>query len=194
MFSKLGLSPAVYSPLARMGYDQPTPIQAKAIPVVLSGVDLLARAQTGTGKTAAFGLPIIERLIARPTGARSVAPRALVLVPTRELAVQVHRSLSTYGAPGRIRATAIFGGVGMGAQVQALRNGTDIVVATPGRLLDHVQRRSVDLSGWDPVREADVGFGVSRRGCVRLRCEQRRAARHRDRSVLVRRGEGVGGA
>ena len=164
MFSKLGLSPAVYSPLARMGYDQPTPIQAKAIPVVLSGVDLLARAQTGTGKTAAFGLPIIERLIARPTGARSVAPRALVLVPTRELAVQVHRSLSTYGAPGRIRATAIFGGVGMGAQVQALRNGTDIVVATPGRLLDHVQRRSVDLSGIQVLtldeadRMLDMGF------------------------------------
>jgi ATP-dependent RNA helicase RhlE len=164
MFSQLGLSPAVYSPLARLGYDEPTPIQAKAIPLVLSGIDLLARAHTGTGKTAAFGLPMIERLLAGQAAAPRTKPRGLVLVPTRELAVQVHRSLSTYGVPARLRITAIFGGVGMGAQIQALRRGTDIVVATPGRLIDHVQRRSIDLSAIDVLtldeadRMLDMGF------------------------------------
>jgi ATP-dependent RNA helicase RhlE len=164
MFSQLGLSPAVYSPLARLGYDEPTPIQAKAIPLVLSGIDLLARAHTGTGKTAAFGLPMIERLLAGQAAAPRTKPRGLVLVPTRELAVQVHRSLSTYGVPARLRITAIFGGVGMGAQIQALRRGTDIVVATPGRLIDHLQRRSIDLSAIDVLtldeadRMLDMGF------------------------------------
>jgi len=145
MFSKLGISPAVYSPLARLGYQEPTPIQAKAIPLVLSGVDLLARAQTGTGKTAAFGLPTIERLLVHRAAAKRRIPRGLVLVPTRELALQVHGALATYAAPAQLRVTAIFGGVGMGAQIQALRHGTDIVVATPGRLIDHLQRRTIDL-------------------------------------------------
>src|SRR5262245_26906644 len=97
-FSKLGLTPSLCLPLARLGYEEPTPIQAQAIPVVLTGADLLARAQTGTGKTAAFGLPMIERLMAR-AAVRSRLPRALVLVPTRELATQVHRALATYAAP-----------------------------------------------------------------------------------------------
>src|SRR5262247_2324215 len=130
-FSKLGLRPALCLPLARLGYDHPTPIQARAIPAVLTGTDLFARAQTGTGKTAAFGLPMIDRILARRDGARPRLLRGLVLVPTRELAAQVHRSLSTYGAPAQLRVTAIFGGVGMGAQIQSLRQGTDIVVATP---------------------------------------------------------------
>jgi len=163
-FSKLGLTPSLYLPLARLGYGEPTPIQTQAIPVVLTGTDLLARAQTGTGKTAAFGLPMIERLVAHRDGARPRLPRGLVLVPTRELAVQVQRALSTYGAPTRLRVTAIFGGVGMGAQIQSLKHGSDIVVATPGRLIDHMQRRSIDLSAIEILtldeadRMLDMGF------------------------------------
>src|SRR5262249_45506054 len=163
-FSNLGLTPSLCLPLARLGYEQPTPIQARAIPAVLKGADLLARAQTGTGKTAAFGLPMIDRIAARRDGARPRLPRGLVLVPTRELAVQVHRSLSTYGAPAKLRVTAIFGGVGLGAQVESLKHGADIVVATPGRLIDHMQRRTVDLSAVDILtldeadRMLDLGF------------------------------------
>src|SRR6478609_9621719 len=163
-FSKLGLTPSLCLPLAHLGYEQPTAIQTRAIPAVLTGTDLLARAQTGTGKTAAFGLPMIERIIKGRAAGRIRLPRGLVLVPTRELAAQVHRSLSTYGAPVQIRVTAIFGGVGMGAQIQSLRHGTDIVVATPGRLLDHMQRRTVDLSAIEILtldeadRMLDLGF------------------------------------
>jgi ATP-dependent RNA helicase RhlE len=163
-FSKLGLTPSLCLPLERLGYKHPTPIQTQAIPAVLTGTDLLARAQTGTGKTAAFGLPMIERLVLRRAGGRSQRPRGLVLVPTRELAAQVHRSLSTYGAPAQLRVTAIFGGVGMGAQIQSLRHGADIVVATPGRLIDHMQRRTVDLSAIEILtldeadRMLDLGF------------------------------------
>jgi ATP-dependent RNA helicase RhlE len=161
MFSQLGLSPTACASLARLGYDTPTPIQTEAIPVVLSGVDLLARAQTGTGKTAAFGLPIIDRLLTRSA---TPAPRALVLVPTRELAVQVHQALSAYAAPARLSVAVIYGGVSMGAQIHALRRGTDIVVATPGRLIDHLQRRTVDLSAVQVLtldeadRMLDMGF------------------------------------
>ena len=111
-FSELGLTPSICLPLARLGYEQPTPVQVQAIPAVLTGTDLLARAQTGTGKTAAFGLPMIERIVAGRAGSRSRIPRGLVLVPTRELAAQVHKALSTYGAPVQLRVTAIFGGVG----------------------------------------------------------------------------------
>ena len=163
-FSKLGLTPSLCLPLARLGYEQPTPIQARAIPAVLTGTDLLARAQTGTGKTAAFGLPMIERIVARRDGGRPRLPRGLVLVPTRELAAQVHRSLATYGAPAQLRVTAIFGGVGMGPQIQSLKHGADIVVATPGRLIDHMRRRTVDLSAIEILtvdeadRMLDLGF------------------------------------
>src|SRR5262250_2014794 len=140
-FSTLGLTPSLYLPLARLGYQAPTPIQAHAIPVVLTGSDVFARAQTGTGKTAAFGLPMIERLVASRANAARWIPRGLVLVPTRELAVQVHRALATYAAPTALRVAAICGGVGMAPQIQSLRRGVDLVVATPGRLIDHVQRR-----------------------------------------------------
>jgi len=163
-FSKLGLSPSLYLPLARLGYEQPTPIQAHAIPAVLTGADVLARAQTGTGKTAAFGLPMIDQIARRRDGRKSRLPRALVLVPTRELAVQVDRSLATYGAPAQLRVTAIFGGVGMGQQIQSLKRGADIVVATPGRLIDHMQRRTIDLSAIEILtvdeadRMLDLGF------------------------------------
>jgi len=163
-FSELGLTPSICLPLARLGYEQPTPVQVQAIPAVLTGTDLLARAQTGTGKTAAFGLPMIERIVAGRTGGRARGPRGLVLVPTRELAAQVHKALFTYGAPVQLRVTAIFGGVGMGPQIQALRQGVDIVVATPGRLIDHLQRRTVDLSAIEILtldeadRMLDLGF------------------------------------
>ena len=164
MFSHLGLSSTACASLTRLGYEKATPIQTKAIPLVLTGVDLLARAQTGTGKTAAFGLPMIDRLLVpRPAG-RRFTPRALILVPTRELAAQVHEALATYASPARLHAAAIFGGVGMSGQVEKLRRGVDIVVATPGRLLDHLQRRTVDLSAIEVLtldeadRMLDMGF------------------------------------
>lgn len=164
-FATLGLSPSLCTPLARLGYTSPTPVQTESIPHVLTGADLLARAQTGTGKTAAFGLPMIDRLIVRRQRvSHRVKPVGLVLVPTRELALQVHKSLSEYGAPVHLRVTAIFGGVSMHGQVQALRRGTDIVVATPGRLLDHLGRKTVDLSGIEILtldeadRMLDMGF------------------------------------
>ena len=163
-FSKLGLAPVLCSPLAGQGYQQPTPVQEASIPLVLDGKDLLARAQTGTGKTAAFGLPMIDRLFVRGGKARTHAPRGLVLVPTRELAVQVQRALTNYGAPVRLRAAEIVGGVPMGRQIQALRRGTDIVVATPGRLIDHMTRRTIDLSAIEILtldeadRMLDMGF------------------------------------
>ncbi len=164
-FASLGLSPSLSNPLARLGYTTPTPVQMKSIPIVLTGRDLLAKAQTGTGKTAAFGLPMIDRLLLRggvPAGTRK--PRGLVLVPTRELALQVHKSLSTYGVPANLRVTAIFGGVSIVPQKKDLQRGTDIIVATPGRLLDHMEQRTVDLSGVQILvldeadRMLDMGF------------------------------------
>jgi ATP-dependent RNA helicase RhlE len=164
-FSSLGLSPALCTPLARLGYSRPTPVQSETIPLVLDGRDMLARAQTGTGKTAAFGLPMIDRLLLRhPRRAQTRQPRGLILVPTRELALQVHKAIATYGAPARLRTTAIFGGVPMRPQTQALQRGTDIVVATPGRLIDHMQQRTVDLSAVEILtldeadRMLDMGF------------------------------------
>jgi ATP-dependent RNA helicase RhlE len=165
-FSELGLSPVVCTAVARLGYTIPTPIQAQAIPVVLQGRDLMAGAETGTGKTAAFALPTIERLvIAR--GPRSGAPgkpRSLVLAPTRELAAQVHESFNDYGRQLGLISTTVVGGVGMQPQVQALRRSLDVLVATPGRLLDHMHQRTVDLSGVEIVtldeadRMLDMGF------------------------------------
>ncbi len=163
-FSKLGLTPSLCTPLAKMGYTQPTPVQLASIPIILTGADLLARAQTGTGKTAAFALPMIQRLLLGERRAKTRAPLGLVLVPTRELALQVQRALATYGASVRLRVTPIFGGVGMAPQINALRNGVDIVVATPGRLIDHLQRKTVDLSAIEMLvldeadRMLDMGF------------------------------------
>jgi len=164
-FESLGLAPALLRALAEQGYSAPTPIQAAAIPPALEGHDLLAGAQTGTGKTAAFSLPLLDRLyVADRRAARPKAPRALVLTPTRELAAQVHDSLRAYGKHLGVRATTIFGGVGMQPQVEALRRGVEILVATPGRLLDHIQQRSVDLSQVEVLildeadRMLDMGF------------------------------------
>ncbi len=161
-FDTLGLSPALLRALADAGYTTPTAVQTAAIPIVLSGRDLMAGAQTGTGKTAAFSLPLLQRLAADATPQRR--PRALVLTPTRELAAQVHDSLRTYGRHLGLRSTTVFGGVGMQPQVQALRRGVDILVATPGRLIDHLQQGTVDLSQVSVLvldeadRMLDMGF------------------------------------
>ncbi|MCU0935600.1 MAG: DEAD/DEAH box helicase [Gammaproteobacteria bacterium] len=149
--------------MREQGYTVPTPVQARAIPPILSGRDLMAAAQTGTGKTAGFTLPMLQRLMERPArGPRAV--RALVLVPTRELAAQVAESVATYGTHLPLRAAVIFGGVGMQPQVATLRRGVDIVVATPGRLLDHAGGGTVDLSRVETLvldeadRMLDMGF------------------------------------
>jgi len=160
-FADLGLRPDLLSAVARQGYTDPTPVQRDAIPFVLAGRDLLAGAQTGTGKTAAFVLPMLQRLAARPSPARRV--RALVLAPTRELAIQVEESVRTYSG-GTARSTAIYGGVGFGGQVGALRRGAEIVVATPGRLLDHARQGTIDLRAVEILvldeadRMLDMGF------------------------------------
>ena len=166
-FDTLGLSPALLRAIADQEYTEPTPVQAAAIPLVLAGDDVMAGAQTGTGKTAAFTLPLLERLY--PGGVRDAAkvgrkPRALILTPTRELAAQVQDSVRTYGRHLGAKSITVFGGVGMTPQIDALRRGVEIVVATPGRLLDHMQRRSVDLTGIEILvldeadRMLDMGF------------------------------------
>jgi len=141
-FNDLGLEPGLLSAVAAHGYDMPTPIQAQAIPPVLAGRDLLAGARTGTGKTAAYVLPLLQLLGA----ASGRAPRVLILAPTRELAAQILESIRVYGANQKLRARVIFGGVGEVPQIDGLRAGCDIVVATPGRLLDLAERRLADLS------------------------------------------------
>jgi ATP-dependent RNA helicase RhlE len=143
-FTALGLMPELTRALADRNYIEPTPVQAKVIPEILAGRDILAGSQTGTGKTAGFTLPILQKLNAGPN--MSHAPRALVLVPTRELAAQVAESVKSYGKYLRLRTAVIFGGVSINPQIDALRRGQDILVATPGRLLDHAQQRTVDLS------------------------------------------------
>jgi ATP-dependent RNA helicase RhlE len=158
-FAALGLSRPLCDAVAQAGYDTPTPIQAKAIPDVLAGRDLLGCAQTGTGKTAAFALPILHHL-----GGRHGALRVLVLAPTRELAAQIGASFNTYKRGTKLRHKVIFGGVGQGPQVKALRDGLDILVATPGRLLDLMGQGVVDLSRVDHFvldeadRMLDMGF------------------------------------
>ncbi|MBW7900459.1 MAG: DEAD/DEAH box helicase [Rhodocyclaceae bacterium] len=161
-FTDLGLSAGILRAVAAQGYDVPTPIQQQAIPVVLAGRDLLACAQTGTGKTAGFTLPILQLLSGGR--ARPKQPRALVLTPTRELAMQVEESVRTYGAHLPLTSLAVFGGVGINPQVQALARGVDILVATPGRLMDHMQQKTVDLSAVEILvldeadRMLDMGF------------------------------------
>ncbi len=165
LFSELGLIPPLAQAVAAEGYQTPTPIQERAIPHVLAGRDLLGLAQTGTGKTAAFALPILQRLSNQPTiQTRSRPIRCLVLTPTRELASQIGESFTTYGKNLPLRNTVIFGGVGMDAQKQALRSGMDILVATPGRLLDLMGQGLVDLKPLEVFvldeadRMLDMGF------------------------------------
>lgn len=166
-FESLGLSAEVLSAVREAGYDTPTPVQAQAIPVVLGGHDLLAAAQTGTGKTAAFVLPILDRL--REHANTSFSParhpvRALILAPTRELAMQVAESVETYGTHSPLRSAVVYGGVPIEPQIKALRAGVEILVATPGRLLDHVGQNTVNLRQVEVLvldegdRMLDMGF------------------------------------
>jgi ATP-dependent RNA helicase RhlE len=162
-FAQLGLAEPILRALAAEGYTQPTPIQAETIPHLLRGRDLLGCARTGTGKTAAFALPILDRLA---RGARPPRPttRVLALTPTRELAVQVAQSFSTYGRFLSVRTAAVFGGVGQGPQVDAFRRGAEIIVATPGRLLDLMEQGHARLDGIEVLildeadRMLDMGF------------------------------------
>ncbi|TDV09907.1 DEAD/DEAH box helicase [Paraburkholderia caballeronis] len=164
-FDSLGLSEPLVRAVNELGYTSPTPIQKQAIPAVLEGGDLLAGAQTGTGKTAGFTLPILQRLSTMPAAAsgRRVV-RALVLTPTRELAAQVEESVRAYGKYLKLKSTVMFGGVGINPQIDALKRGVDIVVATPGRLLDHMQQKTIDLSQLEILvldeadRMLDMGF------------------------------------
>jgi ATP-dependent RNA helicase RhlE len=164
-FESLGLRAELLRAVAEKGYSNPTPIQLQAIPSVLEGRDLMGGAQTGTGKTAGFTLPLLQRLMASEKPGKGRRPiRALVLTPTRELAAQVHESVVTYGKHLPLKSTVVFGGVSINPQKMKLIKGVDILVATPGRLLDHVGQRSVDLSKVDILvldeadRMLDMGF------------------------------------
>ncbi|MFQ5586638.1 MAG: DEAD/DEAH box helicase [Thermodesulfobacteriota bacterium] len=171
-FEQLGLQTELLSAVVAQGYTRPTPIQTKTIPVILDGRDVLAGAQTGTGKTAAFTLPMLQ-LLSRE-GKRERRPRALVLTPTRELAAQVGESVVTYGKNLRLRSTMVFGGVGINPQIERLRRGVDILVATPGRLLDHAAQRTVDLARVEILvldeadRMLDMGFIHDIRRVIKL--------------------------
>lgn len=162
-FTDLGLSADVLRAVSEQAYKSPTPIQSRAIPAILSGGDLMASAQTGTGKTAAFALPILDRLGANRQNKRRYV-RALILTPTRELAAQVHENISVYGAYLPLRSAVVFGGVGIQPQISALRRGVDILVATPGRLQDLLDREVADLSKIEVMvldeadRMLDMGF------------------------------------
>ncbi|WP_456381306.1 DEAD/DEAH box helicase, partial [Hydrogenimonas sp.] len=162
-FKTLNLNHHIVRAVEDEGYTEPTPIQAEAIPAILNGKDLLAAAQTGTGKTAAFTLPMLEKLT-RHKGQGKRYVRALVLTPTRELAAQVHASVRTYGRHLKLRSAEIYGGVSIQPQTRTLRSGVDILVATPGRLLDHLNQGHVDLSRVEMLvldeadRMLDMGF------------------------------------
>ena len=174
-FSDLGLTPELARAVAEKGYTTPTPIQAQAIPAVLSGRDVLAGAQTGTGKTAAFVLPILQKL----GKADGRTPRALVLTPTRELAAQVAESARSYGKYAGLRTQVVFGGVSINPQIDGLRNGCDLLVATPGRLLDLCEQRAVDLRNVrcfvldEADRMLDMGFIRAIRQVIKLLPAQR---------------------
>jgi len=163
-FESLGLGGKLLRALNDVGYEQPTPIQARAIPTLLEGRDLLGVAQTGTGKTAAFALPVLQRLDDANQRAQSKRPRALVLAPTRELAMQIAEEFATYGRYTKLRHAVVFGGVGQRPQVNALRKGVDVLVATPGRLLDLAGQGHLDLSAVSVLvldeadRLLDMGF------------------------------------
>jgi len=163
-FDSLGLCAELLSAVTSQGYVKPTPIQAQAIPMILEGCDLLAGAQTGTGKTAAFALPIVQRLSENIPEGKRRRPRVLVLVPTRELAAQVSDEMQNYGRRLSLRSTMIYGGVNIQAQIERLHRGVDIVVATPGRLLDHAERATINLSKVEFLvldeadRMLDLGF------------------------------------
>lgn len=161
LFDTLGLKAELLKAIAEEGYTTPTPIQVQAIPIILEGFDVKGCAQTGTGKTAGFTLPLLQLLSNRP---KKQAPRALILTPTRELAAQVGESVTTYGKYLSLKSTVIFGGVNINGQINQLKKGVDILIATPGRLLDHVSQKTVDLSQIEILvldeadRMLDMGF------------------------------------
>jgi len=166
-FDELGLRPEILRAVTEAGYTLPTPIQAQAIPEILAGHDIMGGAQTGTGKTAGFGLPILHKLSvhanASPSPARHPV-RALILAPTRELAIQVEEQIKEYGKYTNVRSTCVFGGVDIRQQLAIVRGGVEILVATPGRLLDHVEQKSVNLGQVEILvldeadRMLDMGF------------------------------------
>jgi ATP-dependent RNA helicase RhlE len=162
LFNELGLSADLLRAVEEQGYETPTPIQRQAIPHILEGHDILAGAQTGTGKTAGFTLPMLQRLENRPSGPRRI--RALILTPTRELAAQVNESVRTYGKYRPVRTMEIYGGVSARPQITKIQRGVDVVIATPGRLLDHVRQGNIDLSAVEMFvldeadRMLDMGF------------------------------------
>jgi len=162
LFNQLGLTTELLRAVQNQGYETATPVQHKAIPLILEGRDILAGAQTGTGKTAGFTLPLLQHLQKNNVSSRRV--RALILTPTRELAAQVHESVQNYGRHLDFRSMEIYGGVNSKPQINRLRKGVDIIVATPGRLLDHIQQRNVNLSGVEMLvldeadRMLDMGF------------------------------------
>ena len=163
-FDTLGLRAELLRAISDQGYTEPTPIQKKAIPVILQGKDVMAGAQTGTGKTAGFTLPLLQRLSETPLPKGRRPVRALVITPTRELAAQVGASVETYGSHLHLRSAVVFGGVKINPQIDKLRRGIDVLVATPGRLLDHVSQKTVDLSKVEFLvldeadRMLDMGF------------------------------------
>ncbi len=181
-FTDFGLSPDILRALADQGYEHPTPIQAQAIPVVLQGRDVMGAAQTGTGKTAGFSLPIIQQLLKHASASMSPARhpvRALILTPTRELADQVAENVKAYSRHTPLRATVVFGGVDMAPQTAALRAGVEIVIATPGRLLDHVQQKTLNLGQTEIFvmdeadRMLDMGFLPDLQRIINLLPKQR---------------------
>jgi ATP-dependent RNA helicase RhlE len=171
-FTQFNLDPRLLLGVRALGFEQPTPIQAATIPAVLQGRDILGSAETGTGKTAAYLLPMLQKLLAEPAQGR--LPRALIVVPTRELALQVVAHAIQLSQQTRVRVCAIYGGVSLSSQEQALRKGVDIVVATPGRLLDHVERKNIAFTALQTLvldeadRMLDVGFLPDIRRVVRL--------------------------
>src|SRR5699024_4254204 len=181
-FSDFGLHPQILQAISETGYTSPTPIQAQALPVVMDGRDVMGAAQTGTGKTAAFTLPILHRLM--PLANTSASParhpvRALILAPTRELADQVADSVATYTRHTPLRSAVVFGGVDINPQRDALRRGCEILIATPGRLLDHVEQRNVNLSQVNILvldeadRMLDMGFQPDLERLIKLLPAQR---------------------
>ena len=162
-FSNLGLSSSICEALEKKGYTKPTPIQEKAIPLILKDKDVMASAQTGTGKTAGFTLPIIQKLLTQPK-AHANTTKVLVLTPTRELAAQIQEQVELYGANTYIRSTVVFGGVSINPQMMKLRKGVEILIATPGRLLDLYNQKAIRFTDLTTLvldeadRMADMGF------------------------------------
>ena len=161
-FEKFGINPAILDALRKEGFKKPTPIQSRSVPALLAGSDLLGGAETGTGKTAAFTIPLLDKLSCRKSSGKN--PRALILVPTRELALQVYENVRTYGRFLKLECAEIYGGVSIQPQIKKLDRGTDIIIATPGRLIDLINQNAVKLKDIEMLvldeadRMLDMGF------------------------------------